>query len=57
MTTHSPLLSVYDSKLQCVGFVLFRGRGGFEAYDFNTQSIGIFATKQAAIDAVFEAAK
>jgi hypothetical protein len=32
---------------------LVPGRGGFEAYDFNTQSIGIFATKQAAIDAVF----
>ena len=54
---HSPLLSVYNAALVCRGFVLFRGRGGFEAYDFNTQSIGVFLTQQEAINAVFEAAK
>jgi hypothetical protein len=52
-----PLLTLYDSNLACRGFVLNRGRGGFEAYDIDTKSLGIFATRQAAIDAAFEAAK
>lgn len=53
----SPLLSVYNAALVCRGFVLFRGRGGFEAYNFDTKSIGVFTTRQEAINAVFEAAK
>ena len=43
----SPLLSVYNAALVCRGFVLFRGRGGFEAYDVNTQSFGFFAKGRA----------
>jgi hypothetical protein len=49
----SPLLSIYNAALTCRGFVLFRGRGGYEAYDFNTKSIGVFLTQQEAINAVF----
>jgi hypothetical protein len=31
MTTTSPLLSVYDGQ-RCVGFVVARGRRGYEAF-------------------------
>ena len=57
MTAHSPLLTLYDAKLACRGFVLNRGRGGYEAFDTKTKSLGIFPTRQAAIDAAFEVAK
>jgi hypothetical protein len=57
MTTHSPLLTLYDAKLACRGFVLNRGRGGFEAFDTDTKSIGVFVTRQAAIYALFKAAQ
>jgi hypothetical protein len=49
------LLTLYDAKLACRGFVLNRGRGGCKAFDTDTKSIGIFATRHAAIDAAFAA--
>jgi hypothetical protein len=43
-----PMLSVYDGR-QCVGFVLERGRRGYEAFDAGERSLGMFETRDAAI--------
>lgn len=50
MTTKptAPLAYVYDGQ-QCLGHVLSRGPKGFEAFDRDDRSLGLFATgKQAA---------
>jgi hypothetical protein len=47
----APLLSAYDGR-HCVGFVLPRGKVGFEAFDHNEQSCGLFATRELAIAAL-----
>jgi hypothetical protein len=49
MTTTSPLLSIYDGR-QLVGWVLARGRRGFEAFDAGERSLGVFSTQAAAVD-------
>jgi hypothetical protein len=49
MSTTTPLLSVYDGR-SCIGFVLARGRRGFEAFTAGEQSLGMFDTRDAAID-------
>jgi hypothetical protein len=41
------LLSVYDGR-HCLGFVLPRGKLGFEAFDCDEQSKGLFTTQQEA---------
>jgi hypothetical protein len=46
-----PLISVYDGR-ECVGFILARGRTGFEAFDRNERSAGLFPTQQAAAAAL-----
>jgi hypothetical protein len=43
------MLSVYDGR-ECVGFVLARGRRGFEAFSDREQSLGMFPTRDAAIN-------
>ena len=53
--TPEPLMTVYDAKLQCRGFVLNRGRNGHEAFNSDTKSLGKFSTKEAAFAAVLEA--
>jgi hypothetical protein len=45
------MLSVYDGQ-QCQGFVLNRGRDGFEAFNFNGKSIGKFQSQQEATRAI-----
>jgi hypothetical protein len=50
------MLSVYDGQ-QCQGFVLNRGRDGFEAFSFNGQSIGKFKSQQEATRAIPRRAK
>jgi hypothetical protein len=53
MSTH-PLLSVYDGQT-CVGFVLDRGRAGYEAFGADAeQSLGVFETREAAIESVWD---
>jgi hypothetical protein len=42
------MLSVYDGQ-RCVGFVMNRGRQGFEAIGKDEQSLGHFDNKQEAI--------
>jgi hypothetical protein len=41
---------------RCVGFIYPRGKSGFEGFDRNTKSLGLFDTKSAAADAVTRAA-
>jgi hypothetical protein len=48
------LLSVYSGRL-CLGFVLARGKAGFEAFTANQQSIGVFADQHAAVAAIMQA--
>jgi hypothetical protein len=50
-TSVMPLLHVYDGR-RCIGFILTRVKQGFEAYDADLASLGIFPTQQA--DAISE---
>ncbi len=36
----------------CVGHVLNRGKSGWEAFDRDDRSVGIFSTPRAAVDAL-----
>jgi hypothetical protein len=47
----TPLLSVYDGR-ECVGFILARGKLGFEAIDRDERSVGIFKTQREAAAAL-----
>ena len=49
----SPLSYVYDGR-ECLGFVLARGKLGFEALDREEHSLGIFPTQRAAAAAIME---
>jgi hypothetical protein len=52
----APLVSVYDGR-ECIGFVLGRGRTGFEAFSRSEISLGMFKTQAAAANTVFNATK
>ena len=43
----SPMLSVYDGRT-CAGFILNRGHSGFEAFDPDENSLGIFENQDKA---------
>jgi hypothetical protein len=45
------LLSVYDGR-HCVGFVLSHGKAGFEIFDQDERSCGLFPNQQDAIAAL-----
>jgi hypothetical protein len=47
----SPLLCVYDGR-ECLGFILARGKLGFEAVDRDERSLGVFQTQREAATAV-----
>jgi hypothetical protein len=49
----SPLAYVYHGR-ECLGFVLARGKLGFEAIDREQNSLGIFPTQRAAAAAIME---
>ena len=51
-TTTAPLAYVYDGR-ECLGFVVSRGRAGFEAFDRDERSLGLYPTAPAAANAVF----
>jgi hypothetical protein len=42
MTTTVPMLSVCDDGLDCLGFILARGPAGFESFDREEKSLGLF---------------
>jgi hypothetical protein len=50
----SPLSYVYDGRI-CRGFVIARS-SGFEAFDSDERSLGVFKTAAAAANAVFDSA-
>ena len=52
--THDPprMISVLSSTNGCVGFLRSAGPKGFTAYDADCQPLGLFAEKQAAIEAI-----
>jgi hypothetical protein len=49
--TETPLATVF-AEGRCAGFVLYRGRQGFEAFDINQRSVGIYASQHRAISAL-----
>jgi hypothetical protein len=49
----SPLSYVYDGR-DCLGFILVRGKTGFEAFDRDERSLGLFPTPRAAAIALME---
>jgi hypothetical protein len=49
------LAYVYDGR-EVPGFILARGKVGFEAIDRDEKSLGLFKTQPAAANAVFDSA-
>jgi hypothetical protein len=45
----TPMVSVYSGR-QCIGHVVARGTAGFEAFDCDDKSFGIFASMKLAAD-------
>jgi hypothetical protein len=52
--TSAPLSYVYDGRA-CLGFVLSRGRAGFEAFDCEERSLGLYPAAPAAANAICDA--
>jgi hypothetical protein len=48
-------LSLYDGR-ECLGFLLPRGPMGVEAFNANTESLGIYPNQKLAADAISAAA-
>ena len=48
------LACVYDGR-DCLGFILARGKLGFEAIDRDEQSLGLFQTQREAATAIMRA--
>jgi hypothetical protein len=47
----TPTVSVYDGRA-CLGFILARGRAGFEAFDSEERSLGVSGTQREAAAAI-----
>jgi hypothetical protein len=47
----TPLSYVYDGRA-CFGFVVSRGRAGFEAFDSEERSLGVYGTQREAAAAI-----
>jgi hypothetical protein len=52
-TGASRVAQVYDGRV-CLGFIIGRGRDGFEAFNANDKSVGLFGTVKLAADALSE---
>jgi hypothetical protein len=48
-----PMASIYNGRT-CIGFVICRGPAGFEAFDAEQQSLGLFTTEREAVAATLE---
>jgi hypothetical protein len=55
MTSPNPLIPILAGNV-CIGHLIERGRAGFEAFDRNDVSLGLFASAAAAVDALIAAA-
>jgi hypothetical protein len=51
MSATTPISYVYDGR-QCLGHVLSRGPKGFEAFDHDDKSLGVFASMRDAANAL-----
>ena len=49
--TITPMVSVYDGRI-CRGFVIARGKRGFEVFDCDERSIGVYPTQREAANAI-----
>jgi hypothetical protein len=49
--TAPAMLSVYDGQ-RCIGFLLSRGKLGFEAFAADQHSLGTYPTQREAADAI-----
>jgi hypothetical protein len=47
----SPLLSAYEGQ-RCIGLVCSRGKLGFEAFDSEERSLGVYTTQREAVAAI-----
>jgi len=45
------VVSVYDGR-ECVGFVFARGKTGYEAFNRDERSVGVFKTQREAVGAI-----
>jgi hypothetical protein len=54
-TAATPMTYVTDGR-EAIGFVCSRGKLGFEAFDTEERSLGMFKTAGAAANAVFDSA-
>ena len=52
--TTTAMLSIYSSR-QCVGWIIARGKLGFELFDADQKSLGIYPTQHAAAAALPDA--
>jgi hypothetical protein len=50
------MATVYAGQ-SCLGFILARGKTGYEAFTADEKSIGMFPTQRAAADAITEKAR
>ena len=55
MVPNPPLIPILAGE-RCIGHVIDRGRGGFEAFDRNDKSLGVFMNASAAVEALIAAA-
>ena len=44
--------SVYDGQ-QCIGHIIARDKLGFEAFDVDDISLGVFGLKEAAVESIW----
>jgi hypothetical protein len=57
MSYVTTMRSVHDAKQRCIGFVMARGKSGYEAFNADERSLGLFRGPQDAADAVLDAAR
>jgi hypothetical protein len=59
MTAHPhaarTFVSITDAHRRCLGHAVYRGKMGWEAYDRNDQSIGLFKSPAEAAEALTKA--
>jgi hypothetical protein len=51
--TVAPLSYVYDGR-RCLGHIIARGKTGFEAFDSDDKSLGLFASQREAAQTIME---
>jgi hypothetical protein len=51
VATSAPMLSLFDGRA-LLGFILARGKSGWEAFDADQRTLGIYPTQRDAADAI-----